>query len=480
MPALKKTTFPLFSLTFFLAFLPSLLSHFNTSEKVTAQSTFFHEKADNFTSELFPSDVISCKDIKEAEKSADYRIQKIVIDPGHGGRDGGCSGHLSSEKHVSLNIALMVGKTIEAYYPDVQVIYTRKKDVFISLNKRAEIANKSNADVFISIHCNFIPNASHIDGSETYVLGLHRAKDNLAVAKRENAAIFYEENYKNNYDGYDPNSPEGHIILSMFQNAYLDQSISLANKIENNIKNDVGRKSRGVKQAGFLVLRKTTMPSVLVESGYLSNNSDDKFLATDYGQKQIAKAIFNAFAEYKNEVEGNLIGFNKKDQIVSLTPSYQPVAVPVNIQDPKMIKSPSRKAAPNNKPRNMEALKPSLIIPSKKEGTKVTTVPVVKSQKTILKALKETSQEVKFKVLLEVTDRLADTRQVKWQTLHYSIQVVKENNSFKYMAIGFKSYEEASSAKKQLRKSGFQEAFVVAYQNGNRIKMKDALSQSSH
>ena len=472
MPALKKTTFPLFSLTFFFAFLPTYLFHFNTSEKVTAHSTFFHKKMDNFTSEYFPSDVIFCKDIKEREKSADYRIQKIVIDAGHGGRDGGCSGHLSGEKHVSLNIALMVGKTIETYYPDVQVIYTRTKDVFVPLNKRAEIANKNNADVFISVHCNFIPNASHIDGSETYVLGLHRAEDNLAVAKRENAAIFYEENYKKNYDGYDPNSTEGHIILSMFQNAYLEQSISLADKIENNIKHYTGRKSRGVKQAGFLVLRKTTMPSVLVESGYLSNTSDDKYLSTEHGQKQIAKAIFNAFAEYKSEVEGNLIGFNKKDQVVPLAPSYQQVAAPIKAQEPKMIKSTSRKAAPAIEKRNDEALRPSLIIPSKKEETKVVSVPIVKTQKT--------EQEVKFKVLLEVTDRLADTNEAKWTRLNYSIQIMKENISFKYLAIGFNSYEEATKAKNQLRKSGFEEAFVVAYQNGKRIKMEDALRQSHH
>ena len=470
MPALKKTTFPLFSLTFLFAFLPSYLFHFNTSKKVTAQGTFFYEKIEKFSSDRFPSDENFSKDIKEQEKSADYRIQKIVIDAGHGGRDGGCSGHLSQEKHVSLNIALMVGKAIENYYPDVQVIYTRKTDVFVPLNKRAEIANKNNADVFISVHCNFIPNASHVDGSETYVLGLHRAEDNLAVAKRENAAIFYEENYKNNYDGYDPNSPEGHIILSMFQNAYLEQSISLANKIENNIKNDLGRKSRGVKQAGFLVLRKTTMPSVLVESGYLSNRSEDKFLSTDYGQKQIAKAIFNAFTEYKNEVEGNLIGFNKKDQLTIAAPKYKPVAAPIEVPEPKMIKSTTKKAVPKDEQKNTNSLKPSLIIPSKKGESKVMTVPVVKEQK-------KSTQEVKFKVLLEVTNQLADTNQSKWKSLNYSIQVVKEGNSFKYLAIGFKSYDEAANAKNQLRKSGFNQAFVIAFQNGKRIKMEDALNK---
>ena len=324
-------------------------------------------------------------------------------------------------------------KTIETYYPDVEVIYTRKTDVFIPLNKRAEIANKNNADVFISVHCNFIPNANHVHGSETYVLGLHRAEDNLAVAKRENAAIFYEKNYKENYDGYDPNSPEGHIILSMFQNAYLEQSISLANKIENNIKNDAGRKSRGVKQAGFLVLRKTTMPSVLVESGYLSNKTEDEYLSKDRGQKQIAKAIFNAFVEYKSEVEGTLAGFSKRDQIASLAPTYQTVATTTRGKEPKMIKSPTRKAPVKTEKHSAKSLKPSLIIPSKKETSSATakqktSVPIVQTEK---------KPAVKFKILLLVTDKLADTNQAQWKTLNHSIQVLKENNSYKYLAIGF-------------------------------------------
>jgi N-acetylmuramoyl-L-alanine amidase len=472
MPALKKMKSSLFSLTILFAFLPSYLFHFNTSEKVTTQGAFFYKNVEKSDLTQLLSDAILGKDIKELQTCIDYRIQKIVIDAGHGGRDGGCSGHLSREKHVSLNIALMVGKTIEVNYPGIQVIYTRTKDVFVPLNKRAEIANKSNADLFISVHCNFIPNASHVDGSETYVLGLHRAKDNLAVAKRENAAIFYEENYKANYDGYDPNSPEGHIILSMFQNAYLEQSISLANKIENNIKHDAGRKSRGVKQAGFLVLRKTTMPSVLVESGYLSNKSDDQYLSKDYGQKQIAKAIFNAFAEYKNEVEGNLAGFTKRDQVVAVAPKYYPVATTAKVYEPKMIKSPSRRAVPQKEQVSAKGLKPSLIIPSKKETSKTVSVPLVKKEKI--------ESKIKFKVLLEVTDRFADTQQTKWKTLNYSIQVLKENNTFKYLAIGFQSYEEAAKAKNRLRKSGFNEAFVVAYQNGKRIKMEDALKQGTH
>lgn len=467
---MKKMKFPVFSLTFLVAFLPALFFHFNNTQKVTEQSHFFKKGQAELFADICFSDSTSGKYIKEPQNCTDYQIRKIVIDPGHGGRDGGCSGAHSSEKHVSLNIALLVGKAIETHFPEVEVIYTRKTDVFVPLHKRAELANKNNADLFISIHCNFIPNASHVDGSETYVLGLHRADDNLAVAKRENAAIFYEENYQQNYDGYDPNTPEGHIILSMFQNAYLEQSIALANKIENNIQNDAGRKSRGVKQAGFLVLRNTTMPSVLVESGYLSNTSDDLFLSTDHGQQLIAQAIFNAFSEYKSEIEGTLAGFTKKELYTNSAPIAYTPDRPKTVHEPKMVKSPTRKAAPKIEATPPKNLKPSLIIPSKND------TPV--EYEVVQEKSPGNTGEVKFKVLLEVTDRLADTEQSKWKNLDYTIQVLKEGNTIRYLAIGFQSYTEASEAKNRLRKSGFEEAFVVAYQNGKRIDIEKALKLS--
>ncbi|MEM6726011.1 MAG: N-acetylmuramoyl-L-alanine amidase, partial [Bacteroidota bacterium] len=228
-------------------------------------------------------------------------IKTVVIDAGHGGKDPGCRGHHTHEKHMTLKLALQFGGMIEAGFPDIDVIYTRTTDVFLPLDERADIANKKNADLFISIHCN--AHNSSVSGTETFVMGLHKAKENLAVAKRENSSIYLEEDYEVKYQGFDPESDEGHIWLTMVQNMYLTQSISLANKIEAQFEEVANRKSRGVKQAGFVVLRLTTMPSVLIEAGFLSNRTEEAFINSDNGQYQMAKAMFNAFSEYKYEMD---------------------------------------------------------------------------------------------------------------------------------------------------------------------------------
>lgn len=235
--------------------------------------------------------------------ASNYMVRTIVLDAGHGGKDPGCHGHQYQEKHVALAIVKELGKQIKEQYPDIHIIYTRDQDVFIPLHERAAIANRNRADLFISVHCNYIAKRNKAIGTETYVMGLHRAKENLDVAKRENASIFLEDDYEAHYDGYDPNSPEGHIILSMYQNAYLDQSILLAHHIEENFQNELNRKSRGVKQAGFLVLRKTTMPSVLVETGFLSTDEEEAFLGDPEKQKLMAGSILNAISTYKQETE---------------------------------------------------------------------------------------------------------------------------------------------------------------------------------
>jgi N-acetylmuramoyl-L-alanine amidase len=183
---------------------------------------------------------------------------------------------------------LNLGAMIESAYPDIQVVYTRKTDVFIELHERANIANHAKADLFISIHCNWNPNTSPY-GTETYVLGLHRAKDNLEVAKRENSSIFLENNYEKNYAGFDPNSPEGNILMTMSQNAHLTQSISIAEKIEKEFEHKSNRKSRGVRQAGFLVLRATSMPAVLIETGFLSNTKEEDYMTSAKGKKKSLK-----------------------------------------------------------------------------------------------------------------------------------------------------------------------------------------------
>jgi len=237
----------------------------------------------------------------------DLRINTVIIDAGHGGKDPGTHGVSSREKDVALKIAQELGRIIKEYLKDVKVIYTRSNDTFIELEQRANIANKVGADVFISIHCNAVPrNTEKIYGTETYVMGLHTSKANFEVAKRENSVILMEKNNKEVYEGFDPNSPDSYILFSLYQNAYLENSLNLAQKVEQQFKNRVGRNSRGVKQAGFLVLYRTSMPSVLVEVGYLTNKKEEKYLNDPLGQTYIASGIFRAFRDYKNELEASL------------------------------------------------------------------------------------------------------------------------------------------------------------------------------
>ncbi len=234
-----------------------------------------------------------------------YRVKTVVIDAGHGGKDPGCHGKSKKnwEKHVTLAIALEVGKLINTYLPDVKVIYTRKKDEFIELDERAAIANRNNADLFISIHVN-ANNKTSIYGTETYVMGAHKNEGNLDVAKRENSSILLEKDYLEKYDGFDPKSPLAHIFFSNMQSAYQANSIRFATLVEKQFKARAGRTSRGVKQAGFIVIWKTAMPSALIETGYMTNLNEEKFLVSEQGQAHISSAVYRAFRDYKQLLEG--------------------------------------------------------------------------------------------------------------------------------------------------------------------------------
>lgn len=250
---------------------------------------------------VFVSTFIFDAGLKAQDKSA---IRTVVIDAGHGGKDPGAIGRKSKEKDITLKVALKTGEYIKEHCPDVEVIYTRSSDIAVPLMKRAQIANNKKADIFISIHCNST-NSTTPCGVETFIMGEHKNSSNLEVAKLENAAILHEDNAEEDYSSFDINSPEAYIMFSFFQSEYKNASLDLADRIQNQLVKRVGRKDRGVQQAGFLVLYKTAMPSVLVEIGFLSNPEEEKFLASDEGQTYIASAIFRAFRDYKNDYDKN-------------------------------------------------------------------------------------------------------------------------------------------------------------------------------
>ncbi len=344
--------------------------------------------------------------------SQESLLKTIVIDAGHGGKDPGCHGASANEKTVCLSIALKLGKLIKAKYPDINVIYTRDKDVFIELNERANIANRNNADLFICIHANSASPSAY--GAETYVLGLHRTESQQKVAERENSTIYLEDDQGEKYKDFDL-TPDALIARQIQLSVFLDQSISFADKLQKEFKK-IGRNDRGVKQAGFLVLYKTTMPSVLIETGFLTNVKEESFLADTSGQTKMANCMFTAFQNYKNELEG--IDDVVEDNNVNI--------VADDIQD------------------------------------------VVEKEDTDL------SSDVIFRVQIETSESRISTSSTKFKGMEVYEYV--QNNLFKYTAGKYiNDYESASSFKNKLREEGFSSAFVVAFLNGERIDLEKAI-----
>ena len=236
----------------------------------------------------------------------DGKTFKVVIDAGHGGKDPGCLGAYTKEKDVALNIALKTGKLISDNCPNVKVIYTRNTDVFVELYRRAKIANDNHADLFISFHCNASENKS-AHGIDTWVMGLHKSEANLAVARAENSAMLKEKNYEQNYGGFNPSSPESAVMFSLYSAAYLKNSILLADKVQKNLINTTHLRDRGVNQAGYWVLWAVSMPSILIEMGFLTNPTEEKFLSEEKNKASIADAIYRAFVSYYSQVTGNKV-----------------------------------------------------------------------------------------------------------------------------------------------------------------------------
>ena len=248
--------------------------------------------------------LIPFRTLAEGDPIIKNQVKVVVLDAGHGGKDPGAIGKYHKEKDIVLAVSLKVGQYIQEHFEDVKVIYTRTGDTFIPLNERPAIANKNKADVFISIHANASPRALSY-GTETFVMGLHKNSSNFEVAKLENSVITLEEDYTTKYEGFNPDSPESYIIFSLLQHTYIEQSLVLASLIQQQFRERVSRFDRGVKQAGFLVLWQTTMPSVLVELGFISHPDEEKFMASPQGQEYLASAIFRAFRDYKTEIESS-------------------------------------------------------------------------------------------------------------------------------------------------------------------------------
>ena len=347
-------------------------------------------------------------------------IKTVVIDAGHGGKDPGAVAKTKlQEKDVVLDVSLQLGKLISASFPKVKVVYTRSTDVFIGLSKRAKIANDAGADLFISIHANAAGNIS-AKGFESFVLGLHKSEAALEVAKWENSSILMEEDHEQKYESFDPNDPDAYIALSLRQNAFLDQSLKLAHLFQKNCVGDLKRPDRGVKQAGFLVLYKTTMPSVLVELGFLSNVEEEKFLASKNGRSSLAKELFDAFAAYKEQndkVDGTL----KSD-----------------LED-------------QSKASNV------------KKNDKVD--------------FSEGNQSVVFRVQVATSKIKLELKPFNFKGMK-DVDRIQSGNKYKYIVGNYSSIEMAKIRQAEVRKIGYESAFVIAFENGKRLDLQKAIEKS--
>ena len=465
-------------ITALIALLPFLDTHFNIykTHKEVCLHIANHEYGCNLsTTQVQTANETEAIDFaknlcseSDRKYSPNYRIKKVVIDPGHGGHDGGCSGSASTEKHIALAIAKKMKAAIEAQHPDIQVILTRDRDVFIPLNRRAAIANEIQADLFISVHCNSIRDADYVRGSETYVLGAHKMKANLDVAKRENASVLFEDNYAQTYN-FDPNSNEGHITMSLYQNAYLEQSLLFASQVEKNVKAHTPMRSRGVKQAGFLVLRETTMPSVLIETGYLTNSSDQKFLSSNEGQNRMANVIAKAFSEYRMVMEKG--ESTAPLAIRQTTVTKQTGGAPYRRQEPR--KSTAPKVITPESPRKTVVLARQQ--PNSNNSTNLTAKSATVATPSHSQPVKATIQ---YKVQLAASKTSLDTSRGRWLNIsEYLIEVVREKGLLKYQARGFDSFAQANAARRDLDKRGFKGAWVVAYKNGEEISISKAKAE---
>ena len=373
----------------------------------------------------------------------------LVIDPGHGGHDAGALGAISKEKNINLAVALRFGKYVEQNLPEVRVIYTRKTDVFIPLNERANIANRANADLFISVHTNALPAGKVARGFETYTLGMHRAKDNLDVAMRENSVISMEKDYQQRYQGFDPRSSESYIIFEFIQGKNMERSVDLARMIQRGVCDGANRPDKGVHQAGFLVLRETSMPGCLIELGFITTPDEERLLNDDGRVDDIARSIYEAFARYKNKYDRS-------------------VSVPYRASDSEDVNIP--KIVPDQEPAPKTRVVTRGKQPKREEATPEQPKRVEKKVKRA-----EVADAPVFKLQIFVGSRnlRKGDAHFKGETDYDSFQ---EGNLVKYTLGASTNYNEIYRLRKE-KLDKFPEAFIIAFKNGQKYDVNQAIRE---
>ena len=373
----------------------------------------------------------------------------LVIDPGHGGHDAGALGAISKEKNINLAVALRFGKYVEQNLPEVRVIYTRKTDVFIPLNERANIANRANADLFISVHTNALPAGKVARGFETYTLGMHRAKDNLDVAMRENSVISMEKDYQQRYQGFDPRSSESYIIFEFIQGKNMERSVDLARMIQRGVCDGANRPDKGVHQAGFLVLRETSMPGCLIELGFITTPDEERLLNNDSRVDDIARGIYEAFAKYKNKYDRSVsVPYRAKDSeevnIPKIVPDQEPAP---KTRVVTRGKQPKREEATPEQPKRVE---------KKVKKAEVADAPVFKLQ-----------------IFVGSRNLRKGDAHFKGETDYDSFQ---EGNLVKYTLGASTNYNEIYRLRKE-KLEKFPEAFIIAFKNGQKYDVNQAIRE---
>ena len=388
----------------------------------------------------------------------------LVIDPGHGGHDAGALGAISKEKNINLAVALRFGKYVEQNLPEVRVIYTRKTDVFIPLNERANIANRANADLFISVHTNALPAGKVARGFETYTLGMHRAKDNLDVAMRENSVISMEKDYQQRYQGFDPRSSESYIIFEFIQGKNMERSVELARMIQRGVCDGANRPDKGVHQAGFLVLRETSMPGCLIELGFITTPDEERLLNDDSRVDDIARGIYEAFAKYKNKYDRSVsVPYRAKDSedvnLPKIVPDQEPAPKTRVVTRGKQPKR--EEATPEQPKREVKKQEPKKDV--KKQEPK----------KEVKKAEVADAPVFKLQIFVGSRNLRKGDAHFKGETDYDSFQ---EGNLVKYTLGASTNYNEIYRLRKE-KLDKFPEAFIIAFKNGQKYDVNQAIRE---